>query len=157
MKYYVYLFFFTILSSCIKEDPGDIRHLIPGEYEGEISYLEFSETEEEFVLNPKTFRVTVVITKIDYSYKIEFSKNHPLDIEAFYFTLYPLFESYASLAFIRVVYKGTDPCPNYFSSTVDKTKGGHFFLESNKIGLTIHRYYCTEPENSFKIEFVGSK
>jgi hypothetical protein len=157
MKYYVYLFCFTILSSCIKEDPGDIRPLIPGEYEGEISYLEFSETEEEFVLNPQTFPVTVVINKIDNSYQIEFSKNHPLDIEAFYFTLYPLFESYASSAYIRVAYGGEDPCPIYFSYAVDKKNGGNFLLESDRIRLNIHRYYCTEPENSFKIEFVGSK
>lgn len=163
MKYFIYLFCLTAILSCTKDEVGDIRPLIPGEYNGEMSYWEYNDTTEEFDLNLESFPVSAVVTKVDHSnfdlYKIEFSKNHPIDIPAFNFTLYPLFETYGYSAFIRVSYSGGDPCPFYFSYFVDEMNAGHFSKgrDLDKMYAIITYYSCSEPEDSFKIQFIGNQ
>ncbi len=161
MKICIYLFCIVAMLSCAEEKEEDIRPLIPGEYSGDVSYFEYNEKTEDFELNSESFQVSAVVLKIDHPtvdlYEIEFSNNHFLEISPFRFSIYPLFDSYAGSAFIRVHYGGYDPCHLHINSSVDEKNGGHFSLGSDKIGLTINRYYCTEPENSYKIVFAGSQ
>jgi hypothetical protein len=152
----------------------DIRPLIPGEYNGKISYLEYNMVTEEFDLNPNSFSVSAVIRKIDHPYdslyEIEFSQT-PADNTPFRFTLYsPCYinpanfiygvrgyecGSYEHSANIHVQYERFGPCS--LIPHIDLKDGGRFYNGEDRMELTIKRYYCAEPENSYEIEFTGSQ
>lgn len=178
MKYFIFILSLIVLFSCNKEvaEPKkDIRPLIPGEYHGEISIIEFNTVTEEFDLNPDSISISAVIRKIDHPYnslyEIEFSEN-PADFTPIRFTLYP----YCYINIYKSIYGdgGGYECASYERSAkihvqyeqfgsclqiphIDLKDGGTFFNTEDSMRVSITRHFCSDPENTFKIEFTGSQ